>query len=223
MTAPGLSSSTVQGIPPTPVQLGSGLPLRGLCAGTHEWPADSPTPRRWRGNSRGLNVVQIWLRMTKQFPSLGYTATVFFADGRLPVLLLFLLLLASSFSLFSPPPSSSSPPPLSLSPSSPPPPRLLLSPALPQAIPPKTLSVNPPHHIIFSINDLKHWPLTPLPSCYNVRFFFRCHLPGLSGKGPLTVEGLFARSVILSCPWTHSSLITTKITLARDHRRQMHP
>ena len=67
--------------------------------------------------------------------------------------------------------------------------RSLLSPPPPWAIPPKTLSVNPPHHIIFCITDLKHWPLTPLPLCSKVRILFRCHLFSLPGKGPLTVGG----------------------------------
>jgi len=132
---------------------------------------------------------------------------MFFAVGRLfPVLLLFLLLLASSLSLS-----------LSLSlysllllvrlrsrrspgrrrrhrrrrflpPSAPP----------PRAVPPKTLSVNPPHHIIFCINDLKHWPLTPLPLCHNVRIFFRCHLSSSPGKGPLTVVAFCPVSYTLS-------------------------
>ena len=102
--------------------------------------------------------------------------------------LLFLLLLASSLSLFSPPScsSSSSPPPPSLSPSPSPPPSVVAS--LRSSPLPKTLSVNPPHHIILCITDLKHWPPTPLPFCHNVRIFLRCHLSSSPGKGPLTVE-----------------------------------
>ena len=112
---------------------------------------------------------------------------MFFAGGRLSVLLLFLLLLASSPSLFSPP---SSPPLLSSPPSPPSPSRSFLSPAAsPWAIPLNTPSVNPPHHIIFCITDLKHWPLTPLQFCHNVRIFLRCHVFSIPGKGPLTVEG----------------------------------
>lgn len=113
---------------------------------------------------------------------------IFLQDGRLEGLLLFLLLLASSLSLFPPPlVRRRRRPPCSPSPPSPPPALAFVCYPL-VGIPPKIVSVNRAHHIVFCINDLKHWPLTPLSFCYNVRIFFRYNLFRLSLELPLTAD-----------------------------------